>query len=221
MHLTKVGQLVSTIALLFLLAGCGAAQLTLLSTLPALVVLGDSVSAGQYLSDNSAAYPSLLATDLHARLTIYAVPGHTTAQTFSMYTGELFPAYAVIELGTNDYNYSVSLATFATTYRRVVASIAPTTRLACLSVWDPRNLADAGWSSSPGIPSPVNRVGATPAAYNAVIARLCRGTYLSLQAIYDTPAYHGSGAPGPIYHPNAAGDAAIARLVYSAFRATA
>ena len=217
----KARPLISIIALSFLLAGCGAAQLTLLSTLPTLIVLGDSVSAGQYLPDNSAAYPSLLAVDLHGRLTIYAAPGHTTAQTRSMYTGELSPAYAVIELGTNDYNGSVSLATFAAMYRSVVASIAPATRLVCLSVWDPRNRADAGWSSPLGIPSPVNRVGATPAAYNTVIARLCRGTYLSLQAIYDTPAYHGSGAPGPLYHPSASGDAAIARLVYSAFRAIA
>jgi len=53
--------------------------------------------------------------------------------------------------------------------------------------------------------------------YNDVIAHLCRGTYLSVQALYDTSAYHGTGSPGPIYHPNAAGDAAIARLVYTTF----
>jgi len=221
MHLTKVGQLVSIIILSCLLAGCGAAQLTLLTTLPTLVVLGDSVSAGQYLPDTSAAYPSLLAVDLHGRLTVYAAPGHTTAQTHSMYTGELSPSYAVIELGTNDYNGSVPLTIFAAAYRSVVASIAPVTRLVCLSVWDPRSLADAGWSFPLGIPAPVNRVGATPAAYNAVIARLCRGTYLSLQTLYDTPAYHGNGAPGPLYHPNAAGDAAIARIVYAALQASA
>lgn len=221
MHLTKARQLIIVIVLSFLLAGCGAAQLALFSTLPSLVVLGDSVSAGSYLPDNSLAYPALLATDLRAQLTIYAVPGHTTAQTFSMYSGELSPSYAVIELGTNDYNYSIPLATFATMYHRVVASIAPTTRLVCLSVWDPRNLADAGWSSALGIPSPVNRMGAAPATYNAVIERLCRGTYLSLQSIYDTPAYHGSGSNGVRYHPNTAGDAAITRLVYRAFQATA
>jgi lysophospholipase L1-like esterase len=219
MHLTKARQLLSVIVLSFLLAGCGITQLSLLSTLPTLIVLGDSVSAGQHLPDTSDAYPSLLASDLHAQLTVYAVPGHTTAQTFSMYTGELAPSYAVIELGTNDYNDSIPLATFAANYHRVVASIAPATRLACLSLWDPRNLADAGWSSSLGIPSPVNRVGVAPAAYNAIIERLCRGVYLSLQSIYDTPAYHGSGSPGALYHPSAAGDAAIARLVYGALQA--
>ncbi len=36
--------------------------------------LGDSVSAGQNLLSNDDAYPRLLATDLHAQLTVYAVP---------------------------------------------------------------------------------------------------------------------------------------------------
>ena len=220
MHLTKTRQLISVIVLSFLFAGCGVAQLSLFPTLPTLIVLGDSVSAGQHLPDISDAYPTLLASDLHVRLTVYAVPGHTTAQTFSMYSGELAPSYAVIELGTNDYNDSIPLATFAANYHRVVASIAPTTRLACLSLWDPRNLADAGWSSPLGIPSPVNRVGAAPAAYNAIIERSCRGTYLSIQTIYNTPAYHGIDSPGALYHPNIAGDAAIARLVFAAFHAT-
>jgi hypothetical protein len=221
MHLTKARQLLRVIVLSFLLAGCGITQLSLLSTLPTLIVLGDSVSAGQHLPNTSDAYPTLLAADLHAQLTVYAVPGHTTAQTFSMYTGELAPSYAVIELGTNDYNDSIPLTTFTANYQRVVTSIAPTTRLACLSLWDPRNLSDAGWSSPLGIPSPVNRAGVAPAAYNAVIEQLCRGTYLSLQAIYDTPAYHGSGPLGALYHPSVEGDAAIARLIYAAFQATA
>lgn len=221
MHLTRTRQLLIVTVLLFLFAGCGVAQLSLLSTLPTLIVLGDSVSAGQHLPNTSDAYPNLLASDLHVQLTVYAVPGHTTAQTFSMYTGELAPSYAVIELGTNDYNDSIPLATFAANYHRVVASIAPTTRMVCLSLWDPDNLADAGWSFPPGIPSLVNRVEAAPSAYNVVIERECRGTYLSIQTIYDTPAYHGSGSPGAIYHPNIAGDAAIARLVFATFHATA
>lgn len=221
MHLTKARQLLIVVVLSFLLAGCGAIQLSLLSTLPSLLVLGDSVSAGEHLPNTSDAYPTLLAADLHAGLTVYAVPGHTTAQTFSMYTGELDPSYTVIELGTNDYNDSIPLATFAANYQRVVASIAPTTRLACLSLWDPRNLADDGWSSPLGIPSPVNRVGVAPAAYNAVIERACHGTFLSIQTIYDTPTYHGSGSPGALYHPSIAGDAAIARLVFAALHATA
>ncbi|MEO8953529.1 MAG: SGNH/GDSL hydrolase family protein [Ktedonobacteraceae bacterium] len=181
---------------------------------PTLVVLGDSISAGQYLPDSYDAYPHLLATDLHARLTVYAVPGHTTAQTHSMYTGELAPSYAVIELGTNDYNKGIPLAIFAAAYQSIVASISSATREVCLSVWDPSNIADTAWSS-PRIPSPVNRVGGSPAAYNAIIAQSCRETYLSLQSIYEISTYHGVGASGPLYHPNIAGDAAIARLVYS------
>jgi len=181
-----------------------------------LVVLGDSVSAGQYVP-SADAYPRLLAADLHAQLVVYAVPGHTTAQTFSMYAGELAPTFVVIELGTNDYNSSVPLSTFAQDYQWVVASIAPATREVCLSLWDPDSAADTAWSSRVGIPSPVNKVGASPRMYNTIIAHLCRGTYLSVQALYNTPGYHGSGAPGLIYHPNGAGDAAIARLVYRAF----
>lgn len=218
----KAKHLACTLALSLLLAACGIPGATanrpvFLPVPLSLVVLGDSLSAGQYLPANFYAYPRLLATDLHASLTIYARAGNTTAQTRSMYSGKLAPTYAVIELGTNDYNRGVPLAKFAAAYQSVVASIAPTTRVVCLSVWDPIDAAGAIWSSPLGVPSPVNRVGATPAAYNAIIRQLCRGTYLSLQSLYDTPTYHGSGSPGPLYHPNIAGAAAIARLVYAAY----
>ena len=218
----KVKYIGSILALSLLLAACGipgaTANRPIFLPVPlSLVVLGDSLSAGQYLPDGSYAYPHLLATDLHASLTIYARAGNTTTQTRSMYSGELSPSYAVIELGTNDYNRSIPLATFAASYQSVVASIAPVTRVVCLSVWDPINANDAIWSSPSHIPSPVNHVGASPAAYNATIKHLCRGTYLSLQSLYDTPMYHGSGSHGPLYHPNIAGDAAIARLVYAVY----
>ena len=216
----KVNRFVSAIVLSFLLAGCGTAMGTTywpgLSMTPTLIVLGDSVSAGVYLPSNDA-YPRLLAADLHAQLIVYAVPGHTTEQTHNMYIGELAPTYAVIELGTNDYNHGVPLGTFAEAYQEVVASISPSTREVCLSVWDPSNAADAMWSSPLGLPSSVNKVGASPAMYNHIIAKLCRGTYLSIQSLYDTPNYHGSGSVGLLYHPNAAGDAAIAKLVYAVF----
>ncbi len=220
-----VKRSVCAITLSFFLAACGAAKgtvpttsrLALLSMPFSLVVIGDSVSAGQYLPASSDAYPRILAADLHVRLVIYALPGHTTTQSRSMYVGELAPTYAVIELGTNDYNRSVPLATFAEAYESVVMSITPATRVVCLSLWDPINTADAIWSSPPGVPAPSNRLGASPAVYNAIIKQLCRGTYLSIQSIYDTPSYHGGGAPGPFYHPNVAGDEAIARLVYAVF----
>ena len=218
----KAKHLAWILALSLLLAACGipgaTANRPIFLPVPlSLVVLGDSLSAGQYLPDGFYAYPHLLATDLHASLTIYARAGNTTTQSRSMYTGELAPTYAVIELGTNDYNRSVPLATFAASYQRVVTSIAPATRAVCLSVWDPMNAADAIWSTPLRVPSPINHVGATPAAYNATIRQLCRGTYLTLQSLYDTPTYHGRGSPGPLYHPNVAGDVAIARLVYAAF----
>lgn len=216
-------RVVIVIILPFFLAACGTTSGAtthlpiLLPSQLSLVVLGDSVSAGQYLPASPAAYPSILAADLHAHLTVYALAGHTTAQTRSMYRVELAPTYAVIELGTNDYNYGIPLARFAADYHSVVTSIAPATRVVCLSVWDPANTADTRWSSPLGIPSPPNRVGATPAMYNAIIKQLCRGKYLSLQAIYDTPSYHGSGSRGRLYHPDVAGDAAIARLINAAF----
>ncbi len=218
----KARRIVVVIVLSFFLTTCGATRgathlSTLLPASPSLVVLGDSVSAGQYLPASPAAYPYILAADLHVLLTIYAVSGYTTAQTHSMYEGELAPTYAVIELGTNDYNYSIPLATFAAAYHSVVTGIAPATRVVCLSVWDPANAADTRWSSPQGIPAPFNRVGASPATYNAIIEKSCRGKYLSLQAIFATSAYHGSGSRGQLYHPNVAGDAAIARLIDTAF----
>ncbi|MHB8595661.1 MAG: SGNH/GDSL hydrolase family protein [Ktedonobacteraceae bacterium] len=218
----KVKRIVSAFVLSFFLTACGTArvatqQAVLFSTPPSLIVLGDSISAGQYLPTSTDAYPYVLAADLHTRLTIYAASGHTTAQTRSMYTKVLAPTYIVIELGTNDYNYSIPLATFTATYHSIVTSIAPATRVVCLSVWDPANVADTRWSSPQGIPSPFNRVGASPATYNAIIEKSCRGKYLSLQAIFATSSYHGSGSRGRLYHPNVAGDAAIARLIVAAF----
>lgn len=216
----KVKRIVGILVLSFFLTACGGTRVTsqsaaVFSTPLSLVVLGDSISAGQYLPSSTSAFPFVLATDLHTRVTVYAVAGNTAAQTHSMYTGVLSPTYAVIELGTNDYNRSIPLATFITAYQGVVTSIAPATREVCLSVWDPVNAADTAWSSPKRIPSPVNHVGATPAAYNTIIAHLCRGTYLSMQPLYETPAYHGSGNPGQLYHPNVAGDAAIARMIYA------
>ena len=218
----KARRIVSVIALSFFLAACGATSRAthlsiLLPSQLSMVVLGDSVSAGQYLPASSDAYPYILAADLHVQLTVYALAGHTTAQTRSMYKITLAPTYAVIELGTNDYNFGIPLATFAADYHSVVASVAPVTQVVCISVWDPANAAGTRWSSPRGIPSPVNRVGASPAAYNAIIEKSCRGKYLPVQAIYDTSSYHGSGSPGKLYHPNLAGDAAIARLIYAAF----
>ena len=218
----KVQRIVSVIILSFFLTACGttsgATHLSiLLPSRLSLVVLGDSISAGQFLPTGTDAYPYILAADLQVHLTVYAVSGHTTAQTRSMYTGELAPSYAVIELGTNDYNYSNSLVRFSASYHSVVTSIAPATRVVCLSVWDPVNAAGTRWSSPRGIPSPVNRVRDSPAAYNVIIEHSCRGKYLSLQSIYDTASYHGSGSPGRLYHPDLAGDAAIARLIDGTF----
>src|SRR5450755_41628 len=129
----KAKRIVNLLVLSCFLIACGAArgvihQLAGPSVSPSLVVLGDSISAGQYLPDSYDAYPHLLATDLHARLTVYALPGNTTAQTYSMYAGKLAPSYAVIELGTNDYNKGIPLAIFAAAYQGVVASITSAAR---------------------------------------------------------------------------------------------
>ena len=215
----KIRRILGAFVLAFFLTACGAAgtatqQAVLYSSSPfSLVVLGDSISAGQYLPSSTDGFPYLLASNLHTRLTVYAVSGHTTGETRSMYTGELAPTYAVIELGTNDYNRSIPLTTFAAAYHSVVTSIASATRVVCLSVWDPVNTTDTIWSSPSHIPSPVNHVGATPGAYNAIIMKLCRGKYLSIQSIYETASYHGTGSYGLIYHPNIAGNAAITQLI--------
>lgn len=216
----KVQRIVSAFVLSFFLTACGAAsvatqQAALYSTALSLVVLGDSISAGQYLPASTDAFPYVLAAELHTRLTVYAKSGNTTAQTRSMYTGKLAPTYVVIELGTNDYNRSISLTTFTEEYANVVASIAPATRIVCLSVWDPVNSSDTVWSSPYHIPSPVNHVGAAPTAYNAIIMQLCRGQYLSIQSIYETAAYHGRGTHGAVYHPSIAGTEAITQLIYT------
>ncbi|HVB20698.1 MAG TPA: SGNH/GDSL hydrolase family protein [Ktedonobacteraceae bacterium] len=215
----KVERIAGVFVLSFFLTACGAARVAtqpavVFSTPLSLVVLGDSISVGQYLPASTDAFPYVLAADLHAQLTVYAASGHTTAQTRSMYTGALSPTYAVIELGTNDYNHSIPLAIFAAAYHSVVTSIAPTTRAVCLSVWDPVSTNDTIWSS-PHIPSPVNHVDATPTAYNTIIMQSCQGKYLSIQSIYDTASCHGSGTNGSLYHPNVAGTTAIAQLIYA------
>jgi len=217
----KVQRIVSAFVLSFFLTACGATsvatqQATLYSTPLSLVVLGDSISAGQYLPASTDAFPAVLAAELHVQLTVYAKSGNTTAQTRSMYTGALAPTYAVIELGTNDYNRSIPLTTFTEAYNSIVKSIAPATQVICLSIWDPVNSTDTVWSSPYHIPSPVNHVGVAPTAYNAMILQLCRGQYLSIQSIYETAAYHGKGTHSAVYHPGVAGAEAIARLIYTA-----
>src|SRR6266700_4175968 len=99
--------LACVIVLTCFLVGCGSAkgttsQLAWSSRSPPFVVLGDSVSAGPYVPGDAAS-PRFLAADLHTELVVYAVPGHTPAQTFRMYVIELAPTYVVIDLGTKDY----------------------------------------------------------------------------------------------------------------------
>ncbi|HVB20999.1 MAG TPA: hypothetical protein VNG51_03525 [Ktedonobacteraceae bacterium] len=95
----KVERIAGVFVLSLFLTTCGAARVAtqpavVFSTPLSLVVLGDSISVGQYLPASTDAFPYVLATDLHTQLTVYAASGHTTAQTRSMYTGVLSPFIA-------------------------------------------------------------------------------------------------------------------------------
>lgn len=121
----------------------------------------------------------------------------------------------VIEIGTNDLtgNQGTSpitpSATFIPAYGSLISTLhkeAPQARLVCLSVW-----------SDPTVGSK---------KYDTAIQSDCLaagGKYVSLIAMYQTPSYHGPAGlpedwymPGwktDTYHPNNAGQAAIARGV--------
>ena len=126
-------------------------------------------------------------------------------------------AVLFIGIGTNDISgnegatHITQTSSFVSTYAKLIATVraaAPQALLVCFSVW---------WASSP-----------VTTIYDTAIEHDCeaaQGRYLSLQTLFDDPAYHGpAGIPEDWYkpgwttdtfHPNDHGEAAIAQLIES------
>lgn len=183
---------------------------------PALLVIGDSLTAGLGASQPQATYPSdlarLLATGAWVAL---GQSGYTTNQMLAALRGVPLPRHlsvAVVELGTNDWAQGRPLAAFAQDYAAMLALVmAPAPQqLVCLSGW-PHGEALAAR----------NALNLPMSAYNAVIRRVCqeassRARFVDLTPIAAIAANH---AGGDGYHPNDQGYAAMAQSIAAAVSA--
>jgi acyl-CoA thioesterase-1 len=169
-------------------------------------VVGDSIATGRYASGSDTRFRALI-------LSALSVSGPVTPEeaaptgTSALSTAVSVPGgqdLVVLELGTDDMRVA-SVTEFEMAFGALIASIqaeSPNADLVCAGTWS-----------------------ATGGLYDAIIQRDCtaaKGRYVSLQAPYDTPAYHGpAGASSPYgisdgIAPNDAGHRAIATALLGA-----
>lgn len=180
---------------------------------PALLVIGDSLTAGMGASHPQATYPSDLARLLGTPAWVaLGQAGYATNQMRAALRGVSLPHHlsvAVVELGANDWRLNRPLAAFAQDYATLLALVMATTpqRLVCLSGWPHGEAVNAR-----------NALNLPMSAYNAVIRQACQeaspsARFVDLTPIATIPANH---AGGDGYHPNDQGYAAIARAIVAA-----
>lgn len=192
------------------------------------LVVGDSISAGWFASTRAASYPERLVALLHAAnpangtwSRVIAVPGmQAGGGVRELRKLPTIPRadLIVVEFGTNDYdNHPVPPAAFATSYATVLDLLmgaSPNATVVCVLVW--------GAAGHPNV------FGASPETYNGLIEQACRnlphpGIPVDITSLYSYAAYHGpTGHPSfanshtDAFHPNDAGQDAIARAIFAA-----
>ncbi len=169
-------------------------------------IVGDTIATGRYASSPDKRFRSLVLAALTARGPVSADEASRTG-TSSLSTAVSVPPnmdLVVLELGTDDMR-AASVTDFATAYGALVSSVlasSPQAALVCAGTWS-----------------------ATGGLYDEVIQRDCtmaKGRYVSLQALYDTPAYHGPAGVTGYYgisdglSPNDDGHRAIASALLAA-----
>ena len=169
-------------------------------------VVGDSIAAGHYASGPDRGFRSLVLAALSARgpVTPEDAAGTGTSPLSTAVTVPSGLDLVVLELGTDDMHIA-SVSQFEMAYGALVAQVhadSPKADLVCAGTWS-----------------------ATGGLYDAVIERDCTsvgGRYVPLQALYDTPAYHGPTGVSGYYGysdglaPNDAGHRAIAAALLGA-----
>ena len=169
-------------------------------------IVGDSIAAGRYASGPAERFDALILSTLSARGPVTPEQAAPTG-TSGLSTAVSVPSgteLVVLEVGTDDMRVE-GVTDFGTAFGALVASIqaaSPNADLVCAGTWS-----------------------ATGGLYDAVIQRDCtdaKGRYVPLQALYDTPAYHGPAGASTYYGtsdgiaPNDAGHRAIAAALLGA-----
>jgi acyl-CoA thioesterase I len=169
-------------------------------------IVGDSIGSGRFASGPDKRYRALVLAALTARGPV-APEEPVSTGTSALTSAVAVPSnmdLVVLELGTDDMRVE-SVPDFGMAYGALVASVqadSPHAALVCAGTWS-----------------------ATGGLYDQVIQRDCtaaKGRYVSLQALYDTPAYHGPSGVSGYYgisdglEPNDAGHQAIAAALLGA-----
>jgi lysophospholipase L1-like esterase len=169
-------------------------------------IVGDSVAAGHYASGPDERFQSIMLSVLAARGRVTPVEATATG-TSPLSTAVTVPSgvdLVVLEVGTDDMR-AQGVTDFERTFKALVAMVhtsSPNADLVCAGTWS-----------------------ATGGLYDAAIQRACTGArarYVSLQALYDTPAYHGPVGDKGFYGvsdgiaPNDTGHRAIAAALLGA-----
>jgi acyl-CoA thioesterase-1 len=169
-------------------------------------IVGDTIATGRFASGPDTRFRSLVLAALGARGQVSADEATRTG-TSLLSTAVAVPPnmdLVVLELGTDDMR-AASVSDFGMGYGALVSSVladSPNAAVVCAGTWS-----------------------ATGGLYDAVIQRDCgmaKGRYVSLQALYDTPAYHGRVGVIGYYGvsdglaPNDAGHRAIAAALLGA-----
>ena len=169
-------------------------------------IVGDSIGAGRYASLPGKRFARLVLAALSARGPVSGIEPAATG-TSPMPTAVTVPSgmnLVVLEVGTDDMRVE-RVSDFRTAFEALVAQVrsaSPNADLVCAGTWS-----------------------ATGGLYDAVIQRACTGAnsrYVPLQALYDTPAFHGPAGKATAYGPsdglapNDAGHRAIAAALLGA-----
>jgi acyl-CoA thioesterase I len=169
-------------------------------------IVGDSIAAGRYASVPDKRFRALVLAALSARGPVSPIEPAVTG-TSPMSTAVAVQSGAnlvVLEVGTDDMRVE-RVSDFQTAFGALVAQVrsaSPKAELVCAGTWS-----------------------ATGGLYDAVIQRACTGPnsrYVPLQALYDTPAFHGPAGkatfsgPADGIAPNDAGHRAIAAALLGA-----
>ena len=169
-------------------------------------IVGDGIASGRYASVPSKGFHALMLAALSAREPVSpSEPAPTGTSPVS--TAVTVPSgmnLVVLEVGTDDMRVE-RVSDFQTAFGALVAQVrnaSPGAELVCAGTWS-----------------------ATGGLYDEVIQRACTGAtsrYVPLQALYDTPAFHGPAGkatalgPSDGIAPNDAGHHAIAAALLGA-----
>ncbi|MFZ0217562.1 MAG: GDSL-type esterase/lipase family protein [Candidatus Dormiibacterota bacterium] len=190
---------------------------------PALRMLfvGASVDRGMFASSMDHSYPMLVANSLEqgGQQVTWSLDARTGASVADGLSWS-FPAgqdVIVVHLVTNDYsNDNTPLPVYRSEFSQLLDKLresSPAARLICLGAWE--------------APHARNSVGETVTDFDLSVRSACQargGTFVPLSAIFDQPINRGPiGAltaygTADNYHPNDAGQQAIANTVLAAIR---